>query len=1180
MADALSGFSPRLQAALRAAGVDFGVNSGWNSAASSGWGRFTPKDLANQRESQLLHQPVVSSAPTSPTVSALGANMASVGLAFNPNQINQQSDTIKRLYKQYVDSQGHGNDEEARAQLEGRSSAHRSIFSRIMSVLSRPGQAVEGFVLGNQAQVAGKPGEGNVLSQRLQDAAAGFTGHSHFSGAQALRSKGVNNKVVTGLGGFGIDAVLDPVSYLGAGVAKKAVFDPLAAKATFDAAKVAGPKADSLAFNLGADIASGTTVLPKRQLVARAQVGQKAIDQVANQIGVDAARTARAALETDLIKVGMPKGLAAKRARRWMDPGYAGTEAMIRNSQPWFEKIMASPDTLKSAVDTTVTKVAEQAAENTAKQLTELLHANLTQQVERSIKLRFAGVPVGRIPLPPGVQSALGQAAKVDMVGKTLGVFDKAFHTGTRFDNELTVVKARAAGVAQRRIEIGRQWITKAFTGVDLANRRAYMEALTTGPRESVGRDLVRNAAGEDVADHTASVLDHLGKYVDFKGDGSGLLSIDDLNRYLPGKKGPTSHGNYMKFDKRTITGVPEAVHAEGNAQGGLFEISPHLLTAPKPTQVRVQSMQDLIKANGDYLRHVDPAKFLYALHIAVEKGVARDQLGRAIREWGVEVNPKVLTRDPLTGRMQAGRPSVAAKELVDKHGYEPIHTSGHLQETSGFYGKHLDGLIFPPEVKKGLLRVIQIADHEEKRGELLRSFDRVQNMTKKLLTLPTPAFHIRNSFGDFMTGSLDGVIGPRGMASYQQAMRTMVGLKRAKEPFSETTPSPLTAALTAPVNPATGAQPSAVEALAGLLRNVPEAPGAGKRILKAPKNWPDAPGGYLTDAQIWAAYSHAGLNQGFVAGDLGQEVAMHNPDALAPTQALHTTMDKLMQASTARENFFRLAHFIDRVKRSSAPTLAKAAEEAAYYVRKFHFDYTDVTPFEQAVMARLLPFYKWTRFATPLMLQTFFAKPGAILNWQRVQAGISEAAGFPVDENMLPSADLILPQYFSDAAMYPLYTSSRGNNVYMNPGVPSTQIGNQTLGLSGDNPSEVGGSAFRSLVASSSPFLQAPFELATGHRVFGGGDIPTGPTGKYLLGRFGGPVPNLEMNSGKADFDTRLLSAFTGLGLSENTPGRQQAYIQDLLAQARAAKRKAGIQPSTGTTNRSRPSRPSRGGR
>lgn len=1100
MADAFAGFSPRLAAALRAAGVTFDGRG--HSGGAPGWGTFTQRDLDNQR---LSRQTGRGQGEITHGVSLPSVMQANAGLAFSKEQIEAEHEQVNQLYQQYQDALD-------RAAQEGQSiEKHRGWFTRAMDYISRPGQATEALIFGDKGVTPGQEVHGGFLKDRLVGAGHAFSGKGHYSYGNALYKSGVRNKWMLAIGGLAGDIALDPTSYAGVGIAKHAISAPEKAAQTAAITEkfVGSQQAIALAQKLGADVATSKAVIPPRQLSAYAKAGTETIDQVSKQMGNVALANARASYKA---ATGNPKALLGS------------VEAA---------------------------RIMEEAPANASRQLTELLHANLDQRVQRSLKLSFAGKRVGELPLPMAAQQALAAAGKVDMVGKTLDVFNRAFHTGTRFDNALTVTKAREAGRAQRRIEVSRQLINKTFTGTDRAARRAFMEGLATTGRSAGGHGLATNGAGEDVADAVHAMFGDLDQYIDFAGDGSKLLTISDLNRYLPGKRGPDTKGNYYKFDKTTLPVV---------GSGG------------KVAKVKAEGLADLIKANGAYLRHVDPAKLMYAVHIAVEKGVARDQLGQAIREWGVPANLDPEVPNPATGKTMPN--TSAAKQLVDKHGYAPIFTKGHEQEASGFYGKHLEGLVFAPEVRKGLLRVIDVAEHAEKRGELLRAFDTVQGVMKKVLTLPTPAFHIRNSFGDFMVGTADGVFGPRGIASYQQAGRAMTSLRRLRKSDDA---GVMTDIMTRGVDPTTGEAPNAIQALSDLLSTTPEAPGAGKRIMRAPRNWPDAPGGYLTDAQLWAAYNHAGLNQGMVAGDLGMETAVRSPlaDTLSPAS---TAIDKLTELSASRENFFRLAHFIDRLKRSKAPTLEKASEEAAFFVRKFHFDYTDVTPFEQTVMARVMPFYKWQRFATPLMLQLFFAKPGIILNWQRAQAGISTMAGYHNDDDMLPTADQILPEYFQDAAMYPLYQSSRGNNVYMNPGLPSTSVLNQTMGLGGGSPREVLGKIGGNLVSSTTPFLAAPFELAIGRRTFGGGDIPTGNFASYLATRFGGPVPNLALSQGKTDWDTRMLSSLTGLGLSENTPARQKAYLNELLREIRADRKKAGLTEES--SSRSRPSRPSRGDR
>lgn len=56
----------------------------------------------------------------------------------------------------------------------------------------------------------------------------------------------------------------------------------------------------------------------------------------------------------------------------------------------------------------------------------------------------------------------------------------------------------------------------------------------------------------------------------------------------------------------------------------------------------------------------------------------------------------------------------------------------------------------------------------------------------------------------------------------------------------------------------------------------------------------------------------------------------------------------------SALEDADKLAHYIDKVGKGLSP------DDAALSVKKFLFDYTELTPFEKNVMKRALPFYTW----------------------------------------------------------------------------------------------------------------------------------------------------------------------------------------------------------------------------
>lgn len=99
-------------------------------------------------------------------------------------------------------------------------------------------------------------------------------------------------------------------------------------------------------------------------------------------------------------------------------------------------------------------------------------------------------------------------------------------------------------------------------------------------------------------------------------------------------------------------------------------------------------------------------------------------------------------------------------------------------------------------------------------------------------------------------------------------------------------------------------------------------------------------------------------------------------------------------------ENWFRLAGFIESWKQTGNFV------EAGLDVKKMFYDYKDLNAFERSVLRRVFPFYSWSRFNIPRMIETMFTRPVThyrigefFRNWER-QAN----EGGPVDEDELPA--------------------------------------------------------------------------------------------------------------------------------------------------------------------------------
>jgi hypothetical protein len=96
-------------------------------------------------------------------------------------------------------------------------------------------------------------------------------------------------------------------------------------------------------------------------------------------------------------------------------------------------------------------------------------------------------------------------------------------------------------------------------------------------------------------------------------------------------------------------------------------------------------------------------------------------------------------------------------------------------------------------------------------------------------------------------------------------------------------------------------------------------------------------------------------------------------------------------------ENNARLAHFIAQSR------VYGNFDDAAASVRKYLFDYGDLTPIEQGLMRRVIPFYTFMRKNTPLWIGAFFTDPVKYSRLEQWRKTMYDIAGRP-DMGVVPS--------------------------------------------------------------------------------------------------------------------------------------------------------------------------------
>jgi len=100
-------------------------------------------------------------------------------------------------------------------------------------------------------------------------------------------------------------------------------------------------------------------------------------------------------------------------------------------------------------------------------------------------------------------------------------------------------------------------------------------------------------------------------------------------------------------------------------------------------------------------------------------------------------------------------------------------------------------------------------------------------------------------------------------------------------------------------------------------------------------------------------------------------------------------------------ENTARWALWIDRMEKGASPMAARMS------TIQWHYDYRQLTNFEQKFMRRLVPFYSWTRYNVPRMIMATIENPGRISRMPKVKDAIENLAA---DLGPLPE-----PDYFDE---------------------------------------------------------------------------------------------------------------------------------------------------------------------
>lgn len=98
-------------------------------------------------------------------------------------------------------------------------------------------------------------------------------------------------------------------------------------------------------------------------------------------------------------------------------------------------------------------------------------------------------------------------------------------------------------------------------------------------------------------------------------------------------------------------------------------------------------------------------------------------------------------------------------------------------------------------------------------------------------------------------------------------------------------------------------------------------------------------------------------------------------------------------------ESHAKIAHFIDRMRKGYSP------EDAVLSIKKYLFDYSELSNIEKSFFRRVAPFFTFQRKNWPLILETLFTQPGkaaAVAHFDSAMRARSDGGG-PIETTVLP---------------------------------------------------------------------------------------------------------------------------------------------------------------------------------
>ncbi len=330
-----------------------------------------------------------------------------------------------------------------------------------------------------------------------------------------------------------------------------------------------------------------------------------------------------------------------------------------------------------------------------------------------------------------------------------------------------------------------------------------------------------------------------------------------------------------------------------------------------------------------------------------------------------------------------------------------------------------LQGKWVHPEVAKALENLYPIIANTDEGIRTLAGFlDRATRAWKSVV-LFRPAFHLRNFIGNVFLNIADGMTNPD---RYSQAFGVLTGILPEVELAGRRVPSQV-------------------------VRDWFE-----KEALKGQGLFREAMHGTTKRVTEEAAK----MLQALERGGFGK-VAYY----------VRHPFEASREFGEATDSLGRMANFLHHLDRGLSPA------EAAQRTRIALFDYGQLTPAEQQIRRWVMPFYAWTRYALPRMVERLIGAPGLFTGATHLRENMVSLN--EVDEQNLP-------QWLADNQAIPLWVDPQGNVHYVTWNLPLTEL------MKIHDPRDIRGTV-QEVFSMTNPLITVPAQIALNRNILG--DIP-----------------------------------------------------------------------------------------